>query len=120
VSYNVRAHISKFGLYYAYKEDTKKKFLALFKSVFDPYFKMKSPADVDQHWLELENVLDKAIQYGMKVVGQADDEMEYRWGARDDSMILVAPPLHAVEYEDEELKYNPMICQGSSVRVKWD
>ncbi|CZR59488.1 uncharacterized protein PAC_09380 [Phialocephala subalpina] len=106
LSTNVCVHIGTFGFHYAYKGDTKPRFIALFESLFDPYYTMKSPADVAQHRLELRDVLDAAIQHGMKAVGQAFDKTEYRWGTRDDVALMISPALHALVYEDEKLKYD--------------
>jgi hypothetical protein len=80
---------------------------------------MKSSADADQSWMELNNVLDAAIQHGMMAIGQAYEKSEYRWGARDDSAIMMYPALHGLHYEDE--KWHDISLQGGfSVRTKWD
>jgi len=81
---------------------------------------MKSPEDVSQHRLELEGVLNAAIEHGMKVLGQANDKTEYRWGMRDNNTLMIRPALHALEYEDEKLKYDSKLQKSDSCRAKWD
>jgi hypothetical protein len=117
VSSNVCVHISKFGFYYAHKENTKERFIALFESLLEPHFKMKSPVEVTQRRLELQEILDVAIELGMRVVGQAHDTTEYRWGARGDNTIMIGPALHALVYEDEKLEADIRVSKGFLVRV---
>jgi len=81
---------------------------------------MKSPADLTQRRLEFQDVLDTAIQHGMKVLGQTSDNTEYRWGARDDNTPMVRPALHALVYEGEELKWDDMVTKSISGRATWD
>jgi hypothetical protein len=119
VSSNVRVHISKFGLYYAHKGNTKARFIALFESLLEPHFTIKSPVEVAQRRLELQDILDVAIQLGMRVLGQSHDKTEYRWGMRDDNAIMTGPALHALVYEDEKLEADIRVSKSYLSRVEW-
>ncbi|RDL31967.1 uncharacterized protein BP5553_09369 [Venustampulla echinocandica] len=123
----VPVHISKFGVYYAkqpqkkmcpVKESPRADFITLFESLFDPYFKTKSPADVTQRRLEFDAVLDTAIQLGMKIVGSSHERYEFCWGARGHG-IMVEPPLYGKVYQDER-EYASEVSKGDSIMLLRD
>jgi hypothetical protein len=90
------------------------------ESLLEPHFTIKSPVEVTQRRLALQDILDVAIQFGLRVIGQAHDRTEYRWGARDDNTIMTGPALHALVYEDEKLEADIRVCKSGLSRVKWD
>lgn len=106
MSSNVCVHICKFAFLNKHEADTKAQYIALFETLLEPHFNTKSPMEVTQRRLELRNILDLAIELGIKALGLAHDITEYRWGPRDNNMIMLIPAFHFLVYKDQELDYD--------------
>lgn len=50
-------------------------------------------------------MLDLAIDHGMKVLGHPYGKIEYRWGERDEDLIMDNPGVFALTYKDGMLEW---------------
>ncbi|PVH77031.1 hypothetical protein DL98DRAFT_279001 [Cadophora sp. DSE1049] len=103
LSGRVSGHIANFWIYKSSPalnsstSSTRSEYYKVVKFLFEPYF--ATDADMFQHQVDLNDVLDKATEFGKKVSGRAADHIETRWGKRDDvDWIVTYPALYAVEH----------------------
>lgn len=110
----VRVYISKIGLYYRHPAGAHRKnlYVDLFESLFEPYYTSKTPIEVRQRQQEFDDVLDKAYEHGMKVLGFADGKFVHRWGPKNPVGIMFCPSLTVLEYEDGKVRYTTAVTRS--------
>jgi hypothetical protein len=93
---DVLFHIGRYGTYHA-KPDAKnlarEKYYTLFEALFEPYYN-SPPRDNPEHRKDLNEILDKAVKYGMTVLRRTTSVIEERWGDRPDKIITDRPGLY--------------------------
>jgi hypothetical protein len=109
------AYISKFGFPYqrastqltsGVSNTRKDEYFNFFESLLEPYFTSNSQESIVQRKLEFEEVLEAAIQHGMKVVGLPDRSVEYRWGMRSDRAISINPAMYNFKLQGSEAGFH--------------
>jgi hypothetical protein len=111
----VPRHISKFGFYFQNPELGRREreiYRQLFETLFEPYYKPESKNSNSQRRGDFEEVMDKAINFGMKVLG-CSSPIEIRWGNRLDGVIMTFPGVYLLHFGGQELQQSVQLIGNS-------
>jgi hypothetical protein len=111
----VPIHMSRFGFYHARREIKnleRERHQTLFEALFEPYYN-SPPRNNSEHLKDLNEVLDKAVNYGMTVLGHTSSVIEERWGGRANERITDTPGLYCLFFEGQKMVRSTKLLKSS-------
>lgn len=101
-----------------YSDGRREEYHELLETLFEPYFTANTPDEKLRRRKEFNEVLDKAVEFGIKASGHPFDMVEFRWLPRKTDSITLKPAIVALEYKGEEVEHTEELSKSEEFLIR--